>query len=53
MTGRGEFLERKRSEAWDMGIAHRESLVSQHMTKHGLQERPFLKDVIDELIEEV
>ena len=53
MTNRGEYIERKRAEAWNLGIAHRESLVNQYMTKHALRERPFLKDVVGALIEEV
>lgn len=53
MTSRFEYLDRKRKESWNLGIEHREALVSQYMTRRAIQERPFLKDVVDDLIEEV
>ena len=52
-SSRGQYLDRKRTEAWNLGIAHREVLVHRYMAMHTLRERPFLKDVIDDLIEEV
>lgn len=45
-------LETKRAACWTLGIQHREALVSQHMEVRGLRARPFLKDVLDDLIGE-
>jgi hypothetical protein len=42
-----------RDDAWAFGIAHRERLVRRYMETHGLNERPFLKEIVDELIEEI
>ena len=53
MTSRIQFVRRKRDDAWNLGIAHREYLISQYMEKHELRERPFLKDIVDDLIEEI
>ena len=53
MAPRSHWIETKRQRAWGLGIQHRENLLHRFMTGPGLRERPFLKDVIDEIIEEV
>lgn len=53
MSSRGSFLEAKRAECWTLGVQQREALLRQYMAVNRMQERPFLKDVIDDLIEEV
>ena len=47
------FIDRKRREAWALGVHHREQLVAKYMTVFGLQERPLLKDIVDDVIEVV
>jgi hypothetical protein len=42
-----------RDDAWAFGIAHRERLVRRYIETRGLDTRPFLKDIVDELIEEI
>jgi hypothetical protein len=42
-----------REDCWIIGIRHRERLLRDYMVSNGLTVRPFLKDVIDDLIEEV
>jgi hypothetical protein len=42
-----------REDCWIIGIRHRERLVREYMASNKLTVRPFLKDVIDDLIEEV
>jgi hypothetical protein len=46
-------LEAKRAECWRLGIEHREALVPQYMQMRGLRARPFLKEMIDDLIQDV
>lgn len=53
MTVRGRSIEQRRAMCWPMGIQHREMLLRAHMDRNGLSERPFLKDVVDDIIEEV
>jgi hypothetical protein len=53
MTSRGNWLDIKRARAQAFGIRLREDLVERYMNDHRLRERPFLKDVVDDLIEEV
>lgn len=53
MTGDSRWLAARRRECWSIGISLRESLLQQYMTRHGLRERPFLRDVVDELIEDM
>ncbi len=43
----------RRREAWHLGIEHREDLMRVFMTCRRLDRRPLLKDVTDELLEEV
>lgn len=50
---RDRYLELKRTACWQIGVQHREMLLREYMTRAGHRERPFLKDVIDELIEDV
>ena len=47
------FIESKRREAWALGVQHRELLLAKYMTAFGLRERPLLKDIVDDVIEEV
>lgn len=47
------WLDAQRSAAWRIGIEHRESLLSKYLRIFPHPERPFLKDVIDDMIEEV
>jgi hypothetical protein len=43
----------KREDCWAIGVRHRERLVAEFMSRTGLQVRPFLKNMIDDLIEDV
>ena len=49
----GQSRQGKLRQCWDLGVQHRETLLKQYMEANQLTERPFLKDVIDDLIEEV
>ena len=53
MRDNSRYVERRRREAWDLGVRLRETLVLNYMKERGLGERPFLKDIVDELIEDV
>ncbi|MDA1129147.1 MAG: hypothetical protein O2913_10675 [Chloroflexi bacterium] len=53
MTYSPHFIENKRREAWALGVQHRELLLAEYMTTFGLHERPLLKDIVDDVIEEV
>ena len=52
MASNGRYISEKRREAWDYGNRHRDRLVDGYVIDHRLTERPFLKDIIDDLIEE-
>jgi hypothetical protein len=52
MAGFDRWLESRRREAWRYGIEHREALVQRMLTRLGLRDRPLLKDIVEELIEE-
>ena len=47
------YLQTKLRDCWTLGVQHREGLIREYMKANGLTDRPFLKDVIDDLIEEV
>jgi hypothetical protein len=47
------FIESKRREAWVLGVEHRELLLAEYMTAFSLRERPLLKDIVDDVIEEI
>lgn len=47
------FIETKRRQAWALGVQHRELLVAEYMAEFGLSERPLLKDIVDDVIEEI
>jgi hypothetical protein len=53
MTSANRSLDTRRANAWGLGILHRERLLRGYMDTKGLVERPLLKNVVDELIEEV
>jgi hypothetical protein len=53
MARRWQSEAARRAACWTIGIEIREQLVAQFMRKEGLRERPFLKDVVDDLIEEL
>ena len=44
------YLETKRRECWTLGIQHREALLREYVIRTGTRERPFLKDVVDDLL---
>jgi hypothetical protein len=46
-------LQQRREWCWNYGVQHRETLLREYMARKGLTTRPFLVDVIDELIEEI
>jgi hypothetical protein len=46
------YIERRRAAAMAYGITLREKLLGRFMRKYGYTERPFLKDVVDDLIED-
>ncbi|MDP6495960.1 MAG: hypothetical protein QGI09_11220, partial [Dehalococcoidia bacterium] len=41
------------AECWDLGVRHRETLLQVYMERNRLKHRPFLKNVIDDLLEDV
>lgn len=47
------FLETKRRQAWALGVQHRERLMAEYMAEFDLRDRPLLKDIVDDVIEEV
>jgi len=46
-------IEALRQYAWEFGVQHREGLVAKYIQQMGLLERPMLKDIAVDLIEEV
>lgn len=46
-------LQQRREWCWNYGVHHRERLVETYMAQRGLKKRPFLADIIDELIEDI
>jgi len=53
MTYLPNFKESKRRQAWALGVEHRELLVAKYKAAFGLTERPLLKDIVDDVIEEI
>jgi hypothetical protein len=47
------WLEAQRPFCWQVGVQHREALVARYMARKRLAERPLLKEIVDELIEEI
>jgi hypothetical protein len=45
-------VEQRRAECFSYGTQLRERLLAQYMAKYGYTDRPFLKDVVDDAIEE-
>jgi hypothetical protein len=50
---RDRWLDAKCADCWSLGVRHRERLLQQYLQGHRLRTRPLLREVVDDLIEEV
>jgi hypothetical protein len=53
MRANDRWLAARRTEAWRIGVELRERLLASFMEMDGLRERPLLKDVLDDLVQDV
>jgi hypothetical protein len=50
MSGARQLWDRKRAEAYAIGVRLRERLLAEYMVQNRLTERPLLKDVVEDLL---
>src|SRR5436190_15084923 len=53
MRANDRWLEARRNEAYELGVVLRERLLEDFMQIDGLHERPLIKDVIEDLVQDV
>lgn len=53
MTANHRWIVARRNEAWQLGIELRERLLASFMEMDGLRERPLIKHVLDDLVQDV